>query len=108
MLDSNVHRMLVGGPRDNQIVFVNDKMPPYQVHMFDNITALYGEPTTPHKIEVEVGNYFRDEFYWGSGHHEFYRWQGWSRKVAAKIYMRRMGADLWEIFNNVEWETWGK
>lgn len=109
MIDSNVHRMLVGGPRDNQIVWVQESMPEFQVciHQYVAPTLIPTEPMAE-SVTVETGWYFLDDFYWGNGIHAYFRWQDWSRRLAAKIYMRRMGAETYEIFNKVEWETWGQ
>ena len=100
--------MLVGGPRDNQIVWVQESLPEFQVHWHvpfplpSVIEEIILEPT----VEVTTGWYFLDDFYWGNGQHEYFRFEDMGRKAAAKIYMRRMGASIHEIYNKVEWATW--
>lgn len=109
-MDQNVHRMLVGGPRDNQIVYVHKGMPPFQVSMFSPIPQLMTWNDIVEadvKATVKTGWYYVDEFYWGYNHERFYRWQEMGRIAAAKIYMRRMGASLYDIYNKVEWDSWG-
>jgi len=104
----HVHRMLVGGPLDNTIVYVQVNIDPYQF----TVTGKNGQtlmPPSPRVTPGDViaaGRYHKDEFYWGNGHHQFFRFEDMGRKCAAKIYMRRMGASLYDIYHKVEWETW--
>ncbi len=106
----NVHRMLVGGPLDNIIVHVQNNVDPYQVHIKDPMPKIETwasiKAADETVVESAVGRYWLDEFMWGDNTQKFYRWQDTNRKVASKIYMRRMGMSLWEIYHKVEWSTW--
>ena len=107
----HVHRMLVGGPLDNKIVYVQENVDPYQVHIYEQTVELVPRADlVTGDITSTIGRYYLDKFVSGFdfNKHTYYRWEDWSRKLAAKIYMRRMGMSSRDILTDVEWHGWGE
>jgi hypothetical protein len=116
-MDDCCHRMLVGGPRDGQIVWVHKIMPPFQVPVPESLKLDYGPGPVSDKLPKamlvqKIGWYYRDEYLDNTlglnQGHTYYRWEEWSKRLAAKVYMRRSGKSLYDIYHHVEWMTWGE
>ena len=89
--------MLVGGPRDGDLYkFEDSTRPVQQVQEKPKLMSAYEAMSHTHIVspmDMTVQIYFYElaDFYCDDVRYRFYRWDGWSTRLAWRVLMLRLG-----------------